>query len=393
MDSSIKSRIYSLDLLRGLVMIIMALDHTRDFFHYDAFLHDPLDLKTTTAALFFTRWITHFCAPVFVFLAGTSIYLQAIRKSKTELSSFLLKRGLWLIFVEVIIITFAWTFVPTFSVLVLQVIWAIGISMVLMALLIHLPYFVILSLGLLIVAGHNIFDYIPSTQHGFMWDLVRNGNFATHELVKGHLLTIIYPFLPWLGLMMLGYCIGKIFAPSFDPAKRKKILAWSGGGLILFFVLLRFLNIYGNPNLWAVQTTPLFTLLSFIDVHKYPPSLLFMCMTIGPALLFLSIFENVYNKITRIISVYGRVPFFYYVLHFYFLHILCMFLFLSRGHSITENTLPIFGIPFRFLIAGEGYSLTIVYVIWISLVIALYPLCKWFSDLKKRKQYWWLSYL
>ena len=393
MQALTKNRIYSIDLLRGLVMIIMALDHTRDFFHFDSFLHDPLDVNTTTIYLYFTRWITHFCAPVFVFLAGTSVYLQSLRKSPKQLSIFLFNRGLWLIFIELFVIGFAWTFDFTYRVFVMQVIWAIGISMVLMGLIIRLPFKAILILGLLIVFGHNIFDFVESTHHGFLWDLLRNGNFATYEIIRGHQFVIIYPFIPWLGLMMLGYCIGKIYEPSFSISERKKILIYTGGGLILFFVVLRYLNVYGNPFQWTNQSTALTTFLSFMNVHKYPPSLLYMCITIGPGLLFLSFFESSNNRLTRAISVYGRVPFFYYVLHFYLIHISCMILFMSRGHAFTEATPPVFGIPFRFLISGEGYSLKIVYLIWISIVIVLYPLCKWFSELKKRKNYWWLSYL
>lgn len=393
MEAPIKSRIYSLDLLRGLVMIIMALDHTRDFFHFDAFAHDPLDLATTSHYLYFTRWITHFCAPVFVLLAGTSIFLQGLRKNKSELSAFLFKRGLWLIFIELVVINFAWTFDFAFKAFVMQVIWAIGISMMLMGLVIRLHFKFILITGLLIVFGHNVFDFNESTHHGFLWDLLRNGNFAFHSIGGGHQLVIIYPFVPWLGLMMLGYCFGKIYEPSFNPVQRKKLLLWSGMGVILFFVILRFLNGYGNPFQWSLQSTPVFTLLSFLNVHKYPPSLLFVCITIGPALLFLSFFENSNNKLTRAISVYGRVPFFYYILHFYMLHVLCMVLFLARGHAFSEVTPDIYGIPFGFMIAGEGYSLGIVYLIWILLVLALYPLCKWFNEYKKRKNYWWLSYL
>lgn len=393
MEIPVKNRIYALDLLRGLVMIIMALDHTRDFFHFDAFLHDPLDVKSTSVVLYFTRWVTHFCAPVFVFLAGTSIFLQGMRKTKAELSPFLFKRGLWLIFVEVVIVTFSWTFDFSFPVIVLGVIWAIGVSMVLMGVLIHLPFKAILALGVIIVFGHNVFDSVESTHQGIFWDFVRNGNFAFHSLAQGHQIAIIYPFLPWLGLMMLGYCFGKIYAPVFDAEKRRKVLLWAGSGLILFFVLLRFTNSYGNPFQWEVQNKPVYTLLSFLNVHKYPPSLLYMCITIGPALLFLSAFEKVNNKLTQIISVYGRVPFFYYILHFYILHNLCMVLWVVRGHSLNEETPLIFGIPFKYMLVGEGYSLTIVYVIWIGLVVALYPLCKWFSEYKKRKNYWWLGYL
>jgi uncharacterized membrane protein len=393
MTIPVKNRIYSLDLLRGLVMIIMALDHTRDFFHFDAFLHDPLDIKTTSIPLYFTRWITHYCAPVFVFLAGTSIYLQSLRKTKEELSPFLFKRGAWLMFVEIIIVTFSWTFDFSFPVIVLGVIWAIGISMFLMGFLTRLPYFAVLVIGTLIAFGHNIFDSVESTHNGFWWDLLRNGNFAFHEIAPGHQVAIIYPFVPWLGLMMLGYCFGKIYEPGFEVAQRKKALRIAGLSLIALFVALRFLNSYGNPFRWEIQNEPIFTFLSFLNVHKYPPSFLYMCITIGSALIFLSIFESVNNKVTQIISVYGRVPFFYYILHFYILHNLCMLLFVMRGHAYNENTPDIFGIPFRGVIIGEGYSLTVVYIIWIAMVAALYPLCKWFSEYKKRNNYWWLSYL
>ena len=386
-------RIYAIDVLRGLVMIIMALDHTRDFFHAEAFTRDPLDPATTNILMYFTRFITHYCAPVFILLAGTSIYLQSLRKSKSELSAFLFKRGLWLILVEVILITFAWTFDFSYSIFILQVIWAIGICMVLMGIIIRLPYTLILIAGLAIVFGHNILDVIPSTHQGFWWDLLHNGNFAFHEILPGHQITIIYPFLPWLGLMMLGYCSGKIYEPSVNPAFRKKLLLYTGTGLILFFILLRYINVYGDPLPWTLQDNTTSTVFSFLNVHKYPPSLLFMCITIGPALIFLALFETSQNKITRIISVYGKVPFFYYILHFYILHILCMILFLARGHSFSEGIQDTAGIPFRFLIAGEGYSIGIVYLIWILMVIALYPLCKWFSDMKRKHRHWWLSYL
>ena len=388
-----KHRIYSLDLLRGLVMVIMALDHTRDFFHYDAFLHDPLDVKTTSVYLFFTRWITHYCAPVFVFLAGTSIYLQSLRKTSADLGSFLMKRGLWLIFVETVLITFAWTFDFSFPAIIMQVIWAIGISMVLMSLLIRLPYSFLLVLGLIITFGHNILDYVKSTHSGFFWDLLRNGNFATHVFAPGHKVVIIYPFVPWLGVMLLGFCAGKIYSPKTDRKWRKKFLLNTGAAVTVFYIVLRWMNSYGNPYQWEIQNNSVFTVLSFLNVHKYPPSLLFMCMTIGPALIFLSLAENLNNRLTRIISVYGSVPFFYYLLHFYILHLLCMILFVSRGHAIDEHTPDVFGIPFHYLIVGEGYSLKIVYVIWICTVLALYPLCKWFSEFKKRKKYWWLSYM
>ncbi len=393
MEPLLKKRIYSLDFLRGFVMIIMALDHTRDFLHFDAFIHDPLDLKTTGPILFFTRWITHFCAPVFVFLAGISIFLQEARKSKNELSAFLMKRGLWLVFVEVVIITYAWTFHSGFPVFVLGVIWAIGISMIGMALLIRLPFKMVFIIGLLLVFGHNVFDYYPSTHSGLFWDFLRNGNFVFHTLIPSHEMAIIYPILPWLGLMSLGYCLGAFYKQEYNPVKRRKILSTLGWSAIVFFMLLRWTNLYGNPFLWSAQVDPIFTFMSFIDVHKYPPSLLYLCITIGPALLFLAYFENLNTKWSKVVSVYGRVPFFYYVLHFYILHLIAIFVFISNGHDLNEETSLIFGIPFKFVVAGEGLALKYVYLVWILMVAALYPLCKWFSDLKQRKNYWWLSYL
>lgn len=374
-------------------MIIMALDHTRDFFHYDSFVHDPLDLSTTTPVLFFTRWITHFCAPVFVFLTGTSIYLQSFRKPPQVLMPFLIKRGLWLIFIECVVITFAWTFDFCFSVIILQVIWAIGMSMILMGFLIRLPYKFILFGGLLLIAGHNVLDYFPSTHSGVFWDLFRNGDFADFSLPAGRSVVIIYPFAPWLGIMMIGYAFGKLFEAETDPPKRKRFLLFSGCVLIVAFIFIRLLNGYGDPHYWSLQKNWLVTLFSFVNVNKYPPSLLYTCMTIGPALLFLGLTESYTGRISQIIQVYGKVPFLYYVLHFYVLHLLCMVLFVLRGHSFNEVLQSIYGIPFRFVISGEGYPLTIVYLIWIGIVLALYPVCKWYSDLKARNKSWWLSYL
>ncbi|MBX2991825.1 MAG: DUF1624 domain-containing protein [Bacteroidetes bacterium] len=393
MNSPAKTRITSLDLLRGLVMIVMALDHTRDYIHAGAFVNDPLDLTTTSAILFFTRWVTHFCAPVFVFLAGTSVYLQGLRKSREELSVFLFKRGLWLMFVELVIITFAWTFDISYHVFIMQVIWAIGVSMFLMGVLIRLPFTAILVSGLSIVFGHNVFDGIEASHSGFWWDLMRNGSFAFHEIGGGRQLVIVYPFLPWLGVMMAGYCFGTLYAPSFDPARRKRWLRNLGIASILVFTAVRFLNVYGDPNPWTVQGNPWFTLLSFINTHKYPPSLLFLLITLGPSFLLLAVLEKSNNRITQAISVFGRVPFLYYVVHLYLLHAIGMAFFLVRGHSFSEATPDIFGIPFRFVVAGEGYSLGITYLVWIAVVVALYPLCRWFSEYKKKNARWWLSYL
>ena len=246
-------RIESIDILRGLVMVIMALDHVRDYFNTSG---DPLDMATTTPFLFFTRWITHFCAPVFVFLSGTSVYLQSQRKTKKVLQSFLIKRGLWLIFIEIVVISFAWTFNPHYNLIIFQVIWAIGISMVLLGLLVRLPFNVILIVGLIIVLGHNLLDIpesSPGFAPGFWWDLTHHGFFALYPITQNHTLVILYPFIPWTGLMMLGYCSGVFFSQKYSAQRREKILNSIGVGLIVLFIAVRFINVYGNPEPWSVQ--------------------------------------------------------------------------------------------------------------------------------------------
>jgi uncharacterized membrane protein len=388
-----KSRIQSIDLLRGLVMIIMALDHTRDFFHKGAFNGDPLDPATTTPILYFTRWITHFCAPTFVFLAGTSAWLQGQRKTTKELSSFLITRGLWLILIEVTVMTFGILGDIYFGMFALQTIWAIGISMVILGIVIWLPFNLILLIGLLIVFGHNTIDFAEKGRTDFpvWWQFLHRPGFI--PLWGNHTLGIFYPFLSWSGLMMLGYCCGKIFT-YMEAEKRNKILLWMGIGALLFFIAMRAIAIYGDPLAWGRYETEFLTFLSFMDVQKYPPSLLFMCATIGPALIFMALIKNTSGPISKIISVYGRVPFFYYILHFYLLRLIATIVFLSRGHSFAQGIEGLPNFPFNFIIPGEGFNLGIVYLIWIAVVVALYPLCKWYDNYKtNHKEKWWLSYL
>lgn len=391
-----KPRIQSIDILRGVIMVIMALDHTRDFFHISAWTDDPLNLQSTTPALFFTRWITHFCAPIFVFLSGVSIYLQSLRKTKTELSAFLIKRGLWLIFFEVIIVNFGTTFDPNFNSFILAVVWAIGSSMVCLGLLIYLPFNIILGIGLLIVLGHNLLDFPESAANfkpNFWWDLLHRGNGATYPIVPNHSLVILYPFVPWTGLMILGYCSGTFFTAKFSMEQRQKLFYRLGIALLVFFMVVRFINIYGDPFPWSIQKNGFFTLLSFIKVHKYPPSLMFMSVTIGIAFLFLALIEKFKNRITDTFQIYGRTALFYYAVHWYVLHIVSLICFLLRGHSMEEGT-QFVQIPFRYLIPGEGFNLPVVYIVWLSVVIFMYPLCKWYDAYKQaHKEKWWLSYL
>lgn len=386
-----QTRINSIDLLRGIVMILMALDHTRDYFHSEAFIDDPLNLNTTTPFLFFTRWITHLCAPTFVFLSGTSAYLQSLRKSKKELSWFLFTRGLWLILLEVAIITFAITFDISYNAILLQTIWAIGISMVILSGAVWLRFNLVLIIGLVIVAGHNLLDFYEggaNRQYPFWYGLL---HVQSGYPVGNSQLFVFYPFLPWAGLMMLGYCFGKYYVHDMLNRNRRTILL--GAGVLLFFVVLRWTNLYGDPVEWTQQRSALYTFFSFIKTQKYPPSLLYMCMTIGCALIILGLVGDVKSKFADAVTIYGRVPLFYYVLHFYLIHLVSSILFLARGHSFDEGVSGFPQLPMKFLVPGEGLGLGATYLVWIAIVLVLYPVCKWYSTYKMTNRSRWLSYL
>jgi uncharacterized membrane protein len=389
-------RLNSIDLVRGLVMVIMALDHTRDFFHKEAFTDDPMNLATTTPLLYFTRWITHFCAPTFVFLSGASAFLMGQRRTKKQLSKFLITRGLWLVFVELFIITMGWTFNPHYNTFILQVIWAIGISMIILGLLVRLPFSAILVFGILVFFGHNLLDYPEAARNGqvgFWWDLIHHAKFSFYSINSNHQAAIIYAFLPWTGIMALGYCFGKLFTKEISPEWRKKRLMGIGFGLIALFIVLRLINQYGDPIPWKHQPRgTIYTFFSFMNVNKYPPSLMFASATLGPAILLLALIEKAQSRIGNFFIVYGRVPFFYYVLHFYFIHLFCVIAFFASGHDATEIVTP--GFFFYFRPPTWGFDLWVVYVVWIAVVLLLYPLCKWFGGYKLRhKEKWWLRYL
>ncbi len=389
-----KGRIQSIDLVRGVIMVIMALDHTRDFFHSQAQTGNPLDPATTTPVLYLTRWITHFCAPTFVFLSGLSAWLQGQRKSRKELSRFLITRGIWLIIVDLTIMSFAFTFDIYFNTFILETLWSIGAGMIVLGLVIYLPFSLILAIGLIIFFGHNLLDYAEASREGnvpLWWNFLHL--VTIKNLWGGHNLFIFYPFLSWAGLMILGYCCGKLFT-GMEERQRNRTLLWTGIGSILFFVALRMVNDYGNPQHWSGQGSTMRTLFSFMNVQKYPPSLLFLCATMGPVLIFLSLIKNTGSKISRVISVYGRVPLFYFIVHFYILHIAEACVYLLRGHSFSEGMKGAPGSFFKFSMPGEGYNLAIVYCIWIAIVILMYPLCKWYDNYKtNHKEKKWLSYL
>ena len=386
-------RIQSIDFLRGIIMAIMALDHSRDFFHSAALISKPLDPSTTYPALFFTRWITHFCAPTFVFLSGLSAWLQSQRKTKKELQWFLITRGLWLIVFDLTVLTFILTADIHFGMFLLETLWSIGAGMIILGLLINLPFRLILSIGLLIFFGHNLLDFAKRNSMSGLppwWKLLQQPGFI--PLWKGHGVLVLYPFLSWAGLTLLGYCCGRLFTES-KFAQRKKILVGIGVSLIVFFVIVRTINVYGDPGHWQTQSTVVKTFYSFMNVQKYPPSLLFLCATIGPVLILLALLENIDNRFQRIISVFGRVPFFYFAVHLLILHAAQIIIYLTR-HSLSEGMKGASGAVVKFGAPGEGYSLPAVYAIWFSIILLMYPLCKQYDGYKRHnKNKWWLSYL
>lgn len=377
-----KNRISSIDMMRGIVMVIMALDHVRDFFHNTAFVFEPTDLTKTNEVLFFTRWITHFCAPTFVFLSGTSIYISLQRKTKKELSRFLLTRGLWLIVLELTVMRFAFFFNFYYDVTFLIIIWVIGADMVLMAALIHLSDRFALALGLIIMFGYSFIGSIPIlTGIGF------------YPITPNFALLESYPILPWLGIMLLGYSAGKLYARDFDAQRRRKILFQLGASAIVLFILLRFINSYGDTAPWSSQKNMVFNIMSFLNLTKYPVSLLFALMALGPVMIVLALLEKGNGTILKAVSVFGRVPLFYFILHFFLIHVAALILFMyMTGKSFSEIDLH-FSESFGGITPEGGVTLPWVYVAWIILVIMLYPICKVYDRYKSTHKDWWLSYL
>lgn len=382
-----KYRITSIDLLRGAVMIIMALDHVRDYFHVG--MVDPMDLQHTSPLLFFTRWITHFCAPIFLLLSGVSAYLSGRKKSPSELSTFLLKRGAWLVLIEVTVVSLGWTFNPLLNVFILQVIWAIGISMIILGLLLKINSKLVPAVGIVLFLGHNLTDYFPLVGYGWTFLFTSTG-----EVIKYAPQRIIFDFyaiLPWTAIMLLGYSIGPWFTPEYTYERRQKTLWIVGAGVLALFFVLRMINAYGDPNPWSTQATGAQTIMSFFKVTKYPCSLIYGCMTLGVALLVLAATEKASGKLTQIVSVYGRVPFFYYILHLYLIHLGAAVLYFATGHrGIDMDHMRAF---FLFTSRDVGVGLGGVYAIWVTVVAILYFPCRWYDRYKATHRAWWLSYL
>jgi uncharacterized membrane protein len=387
-------RVESIDLLRGLIMIIMALDHVRDYFHAAAFTDDPLNLATTTPILYFTRWITHFCAPLFMFLSGTSAFLVGTRKGKKALSRFLFIRGLWLILLELTVVNFAWSFNIHFTIVFTGVIWALGVSMVVLAALIYLPIPAILIISLGMIFGHNLLDSlsVPGTSlKAYVWALLHQQNFFQ---VNGYLLFAGYPVIPWIGVMAAGYCLGSMYTTDASAEKRKRMLLILGSSGIILFVLLRYINVYGDSAHWTTQKTSLLTFFSFMNVSKYPPSLLYVLITVGPGCLFLAFSEKWNSWLSQKIKVIGRVPLFYYLVHLYLIHLAAMVATNFCGHKWSDMAPLTTWVSFEPKLQGYGFSLGVVYAVWAALVIVLYFLCKWYDRYKSaHKEKWWLSYL
>ncbi len=366
-------------------MVLMALDHTRDFFGNSG--GNPRDVAEP--ALFLTRWITHYCAPTFIFLAGLSAFLYGARgRSTGEVSRYLATRGLLLVVLEFTLIRMGWTLAPFGVSFVGGVIWAIGMSMIALAVLIHLPRAALIAVALAMIAGHNLLDGVRAEMLGdlgWLWTVLHQPGLL--QLGGGATLYVLYPLVPWIGVMAAGYAFGPLF--QRDARSRSRILTALGGGLLLGFVLLRASNLYGDPAPWQAQESTLATVLSFINCEKYPPSLLYLMMTLGPSLLLLAAFENVHGRLAGWITVFGRVPLFYYVTHLYLIHLLAgvMVLIVYRDDLSWLSNSP----PQKP--ADYGLSLPGVYATWLGVVTLLYPACRWFAALKQRRREWWWSYL
>src|SRR3984893_2035132 len=310
-------RIESIDVVRGVIMILMALDHVRDFFGNSGF--NPTDPAQTTIPLFFTRWVTHFCAPVFFLLTGTGAYLSLRRKSKRELSQFLFTRGLWLIFLELTLFRcFGLQFNFDYHLTLLNVLWALGWAMIVLSVLVHLPVSLTTAFGLVMIAGHNLLDRIQSSNA--VWSTLHSPNFILTN--PQHSVFVIYPLIPWVGVTAVGYGLGQVYA--WTSESRRTFLLGAGLGLTAAFVILRGINVYGDPVRWTAQKSAAFTVLSFLNTHKYPPSLLFLLMTLGPALLFLWAVDGRTPRFLRPALVFGKVPLFYFLLHFPLIHLLAV---------------------------------------------------------------------
>jgi uncharacterized membrane protein len=390
-------RIQSVDALRGAIMMLMAIDHIRDYVARSAQQFLPTDLTRTTPAIFLTRWITHFCAPVFMLTAGLGAYFWMTRghHSKRELSRLLISRGIWLIVLEVTILRLILLSQISFTAnpVLLIILWAIGISMIALAGLIYLPMRIIAVVSIAIIALHNLLDPVSAKRFGraaWIWDILHQQNvFAFH----GINFATAYPVLPWIGVMAGGYCLGTVF--EWDAHRRRSFLGRLGLALAASFVVMRAVNVYGDPLPWSHQASPVFTVLSFLDVTKYPPSLDFLLMTLGPATVVMAWLEKFNFHFTNPLIVFGRVPFFYYGAHLLFAHVIAIGMNFVRygANSFLLIAPPSMGSSSEVFPVDYGFPLWTVYAVWVVVLLLLYPACLWFARLKQRRHDWWLTYL
>lgn len=385
-------RISSIDFTRGLVMIIMVLDHVRDLMHVDSITITPTDLSKTSAAVFLTRLVTHFCAPIFVFLAGTSAYLSLQNVSdKTQNRAFLLKRGLWLILLEFTVVNFGVWFDPGFHLYLFQVIAAIGFGFIALSFLSKLSPKVIGGIGLFIIFTHNLLPLVPIEQ-GSILKTILTPLFSTTAIPLTAKTTLVmgYPPIPWIGILLAGYGFGVLF--NRPQTERKNIFLKIGLISVALFFALRFINTYGDPTPWSEQKNNLFTLLSFINVTKYPPSLIFCLLTLGVMFLILALAERIENHFTNFVSVYGKTPMFFYLIHWYIVHPLLIVILFLQDIPWTEMDFASgnFGRPKG---VESGLSLWAVYLVWITVVGALYFACRAYGQYKASHKNWWLKYI
>ncbi|HEX5633773.1 MAG TPA: heparan-alpha-glucosaminide N-acetyltransferase domain-containing protein [Gemmatimonadales bacterium] len=373
------ARVPSVDVLRGLVMVVMVLDHVRDYLTDVRF--DPLDLARTSGPLYFTRWITHFCAPTFVLLAGMSAWMAGRRRTRPQLAWFLATRGLWLVLLEVTVVSFGWYFNVRFEHgAILQVIWAIGVAMIALSALVFLPRPVIAALAVAAIAGHNLLDGAsPAWLTADEWRLLH----VPGTLTGAHVL-VMYPLIPWVAVLALGYVLGGLL--DLPDQRRRRALLGAGAAAIGAFVVLRAVNGYGDPVAWSEASGR--TLLAFLNTTKYPPSLAYLLMTLGPGLVLLAAFERARGPAARVLLTFGRVPLFFYVAHLYLVHAFALAAFVAVG-------LPWSGAARLFIDYPEtyGFGLGVVYAAWALAIALLYPCCRWFGERKRAGRGWWWSYL
>ncbi|MEM1168939.1 MAG: heparan-alpha-glucosaminide N-acetyltransferase domain-containing protein [Cyanobacteria bacterium P01_H01_bin.35] len=382
-------RVISIDILRGLVMVLMTLDHVRVFFSNANF--NPLDLTQTNIPLFLTRWITHLCAPTFIFLAGIGAYLSLKRgKTKQELCRFLLLRGLWLVFLDLTVVRFSWRFDLNLTFSAAGVLWAIACSMIFLAAIIYLPTRTIAAIGILLIVGHNLFDNVQAEQLGnigWVWTILHERKMI--EPIPGFRLFILYPLIPWIGVIALGYAFGTLF--EIEKYRRLQLLKKIGLGMIVAFIIIRATNIYGDPNPWSIQSSVPDTLLSFINCDKYPPSFLYLLITLGLAILLLYFLEKSNIRYFKPLIRLGQQPLFFYIIHVYLIHLTAILLAFHR-YGIEPFTFSQLGISWKP--KTIGYDLPIVYLIWLLITFLLYIICDSFGKYKKKHRgKWWLNYL